>query len=446
MSLDGAPPRNPLAVSPLHSEHHDIVMCVDDDQHQNQHFETAFAVSPPLFASFGEFQRALSYPSVPLQLAPDARVLTALGCHVPPADTPPCWICGTNAPLCSDARCDDVASLRRAEMHTFFFPCRCGPVHRCCYARIALGTLLPSQLYACGTCGEAIRLEALPLPDGGADGSSSPSVVTRDIHRAFLGRAVLFYVFVFALLMGIVSLWATFCWGVDQEGKNIPIAFRWISSSVVAGPPTNDAVEVWRADFKRKDTPTWPSYGGFGLLLTAITVTIAALVEQLYEGQHCCCESNNGRDLTPRHLQTRNDNCCATCDEGTRGCWIGCYVCTHGPSMSDGGCGALCHSMDSQCCRITCCCGNNSACSRNACSGDGCDGCGELGPLVLIVFLVVVIAVLLSFVFIAVYIACARMREHHTAMMAAIKCRVMLSHGQMLILGVGEQIITAPTQ
>lgn len=445
-----------------------------------------------------QYHAQLEAPQIPMMLAPGLVVITVLGSIIPPPPDVICFVCGSAAcPVREKGKELHNSGEETAEMRSFFWPCRCGPAHRCCFLEFQLNTWTPTALYNCAVCNVPIRMHTLShscvvgdpaavAADNGGDDSSNNNAdaiaissagnsssarrpeppktvaysfdpkdeIDLSIRRQFVQRCLVVWLVVSFVLAACAAIWATICWTADPE-KNIPIFFRMISSSVAGGSPAEAAIEAWRVDFKKPDTPTWPSYGGMGVLITSISVLLVALVAKMYE--ECCSDEK----LAPQHRWARDQSCCSTCDNS--GC---CFYCRLGSTPDGGGgggggwCGTFVYNMDRVCCRdcadTTCCCcssncgssgGGDSAAAETTSSGCCCRGAGGCdteyaAPVFVIIVFVIAIAVILSAVFIAVYFAASRMREFHSAAMAAALRRIELAHRKTVILGVGEYVVS----
>ncbi len=65
---------------------------------------------------------------------------------------------------------------------------------------------------------------------------------------------------------------------------------------------------------------------------------------------------------------------------------------------------------------------------------------GDAGPIIAIVLIVIAIAIVLSAVFIIVYVAMTRFATFHKQVSETLYCRSAELHGKLLVLGEGESL------
>lgn len=286
----------------------------------------------------------------------------------------PCWACNqTNNP------------------ETLFKPCNCsGLIHRHCFRKWRQGWINPRNYFSCPNCMtrynmERIRERALDSEDR--------------IRRHYRIQLIKLLLTVFLVIgLGVFAI-AGISYGADPH-KNVPVAIKYMLSSVVSGIPSGNATDVWEANFKDPNVRVWPYYTLFSIFIVSLIILFT------FCGLGCTFDQNDYRARP----------CCDDCCPRNATCY-GCYIYQPCPD-----------------CNCNCNCSGGGGGWGN-CSGGDCKGGGEV---LIVLLLIIVVAVILSALFVVIfYVAqkCALLYDRCTHMLLA---QAEELEGDTIVLGLNE--------
>ena len=278
--------------------------------------------------------------------------------------TETCWLCG------SPQRPGDL-----------FQPCPCPVVcHRDCFRQWRAGWINPRNYFSCPTCLSRYNIERVQ----GDSVATKPEIVAQ--YRA---KVAILFLSLFFTIGGCTTAVALIAYGFDAASKNIPVAVKFMLTSVIHGWPASDAAKQWRREFRSAAVPVWPYYTLLGGIVTAIVILI------MFAVAGCTVDENKGS--------------CRDCLK----------------SWSPGGGSGHSGSGD-YCCSCNCKC--NLKCG------------GDLGEAAIFLVLIIIIVVLLSAIFVIIAFAVRKWALFHDRMTDMLRTQQGEMEGETVVLGMGEQV------
>lgn len=347
---------------------------------------------------------------------------------------------------------------------TFFKPCECPYVHRRCFHALRSQTITPKNYFYCSICDHQYKIERV---DSNFDPESMEETSIRAQVRL---RLALFWFVLIFVLCSSVAIFGFIGYAAERDSKDIPVAMSYVVTSVFRGVPDANTTKLWREDFLDPDTPVFPYYMIFGILITSVAIILAYLIFYVYEE---CCEHYKEREKSDYREQkaSKCSNQCHCSGNDCNYCFY-CWWCSSStshheppclnlnPMMCDG-CmdAACCHcSGERSCvdsCSQSCNCGGSgggsggcpdcsncaSGCDCPSCGGDGGCDCGEGAiPFVAAAVLILAIAVVVSAIFIVGYFAAQRIERFHQYYSEMLYKRQLELNNKMVVIGKGESL------
>jgi hypothetical protein len=294
-----------------------------------------------------------------------------------------------------------------------FQPCKCptpgsgGPryYHRQCFRKWRAGWINPQNYFACPECMHSYNIERVST---GTDRSDSKQRMMRN-YRLQLAK---FWLAMLLIIGGTIAVIAGIAYGSDTEDKNVPVAVKYMMSSVISGTPSEGSAAKWREQFKQPDVSVWPYYTLLGCLVASLMILFAfAMI---------------GCTFDPDERKSRG--CCQQCGGGggsnTNDGWIWCYY-------GGGGGGDDC----------TCCSGGggNCDCGSGGCSGGDCK-CDGGGEAIVIIAVVVIVIILVSAIFVIIAFSIKKWALFHDRVTDMLYNQAAELEKETIVLGVDERL------
>jgi flagellar basal body-associated protein FliL len=330
------------------------------------------------------------------------------------AFTEHCWLCNTS----------DVTE----ESGCLFTPCLCHrPVHRGCFRRWRQGWINPSNYFKCPLCDTKYNIERVR--------SDANTITEAEVRRRYNKKVAWMWVGIVVALAALIAAIAGIAYGCDTSKKNVPVAMKYLMTSVASGMPPKNATAIWEAEFKEPQYHVWPYYS----LLSAVVVSLMILIAApIYS---CRFEEKD------RSSRSCGDQCCTcTCNNCCEGCYYWWWFNSVPPYRGNR---TILYGGPTGNGSNNCCCCPGSSC--NGCSCDGCGKCdanscdckgggGNLGEGAAILILVVVVIVLISAIFVIIFFAIRRMSLIHDRLTDMLLNQQLELESQTIVLGVGETL------
>lgn len=208
-----------------------------------------------------------------------------------------------------------------------------------------------------------------------------------EIVKLWLGL-LLFFVVIIGTLATIIY----FC----DPNKNVPVATKYMLTSVLNGFPDKNSTDKWREDFKRDDVPVWHYY----TLIATFIVSLCVLIAFAFMG--CTFDEEERR---------KQRRCCEDCG-GMQGCYCDCmYIDCSGASP-----------------RICNC----------DCKAEKCDCDSDSGPIIAIIVIIIVIVVIFSAIFVVILYACQKCALLYDRVTHMLMSQQEELEGETVVLAVNE--------
>lgn len=289
-----------------------------------------------------------------------------------------CWLCNSTD-----------------QPETIFQPCLCPTVcHRHCFRKWRQGWINPRNYFCCPNCMHSYNIERIK-----ATGKTEQEII-----RQFRVQLIKLWIGTFFMVGVVIAVLAGISYGCDTGDKNVPVACKYMMTSVISGLPSKNATTLWRQEFKLPEYHVWPYYTLFGTLIASILVLI------LFAMAGCTFDKN----------ERRSRRCCQDCE----GCCQNVYCYCYDP------------------CPNTACfnCGNCTGCNGGCdckCSGGGGGGGGGAEALIILA-LVVVVIVVVSAVFVVIFFALQRSTLLYDRMTHMLLSQQEELEGETIVLGISE--------
>ena len=244
----------------------------------------------------------------------------------------------------------------------------------------------------------------------------------QEVVTQYRRKVAFLWLSLFSILGGLTAAIAMIAYGSDMSRKNIPVAVKFMLTSVIHGWPPPDAAQVWRRDFKAADTFVWQYYALLGGLVTSILVLLA------FTCVGCTFDEQ----------ERSNRTCCQSCGcaDNNNNAWLWCYCydpCPYTYRSSSG--------------RGNCYCGNCGNCSGGGCGNcsGGCGGCsgGDCkggGEALIVIVLIVIVIVLVSAIFVVIGYALRKWALFHDRMTDMLHWQQCELEGETVVLGMHESV------
>lgn len=279
-----------------------------------------------------------------------------------------------------------------------FIPCDCADRywHRECFVKWRAGWASPRNYWACPNCMYSYQMETI----GDVDVDTTERMQSNYRRRiAVMWLSILLFIFTVTAFVAVVA------WALDPE-KNVPIACKFMMTSVVSGVPNSDTTAEWREDFKRPDTRVWPYYTLLGCFICAIVCIILFLIFPVDDDKR----KRRSHD-TCGQIYCVDAGCCMTWDAP-------CSCGDSGGVCCSGGCDEGCDGGDTE--------------------GCGC-GCWEWScEFTIVIVILVIIAVLVGGVFVVIVWAIRKGAQHHDQFWRMLRSQGEELAGATIVLGKGE--------
>lgn len=290
-------------------------------------------------------------------------------------------------------------SAERADM--LFKPCACNSfIHRDCFRKWRTGWINPRNYFQCPNCCHSYKMERVRVSSG---------QTKANILRNYRFGLIKLWLGTFLFIGGIIAILATIAYFSDRSEKNIPVAIKFMMTSVVGGFPNSNSTAEWRENFRKPDVYVWPYYSLLGLLITSLLI----LIGFCFLG------------CTFDEKERRHRNCCADCCAGNNGNDVGLWWC-------------YCYDPCPHCnCNINCVEGCKGC---GSCGGGGGDcKCDGDGAQVLIILLVVIIVIIiLSAIVVVILYAIQKGSLLYDRMTHALLSQAQELEGETVVLAVNE--------
>lgn len=319
-----------------------------------------------------------------------------------------CWYCRSN---------DHPESL--------YQPCHCSSyIHRGCFRQWRTGWINPKNYFSCPNCMFSYNIERV---------RPATTESKQRIFRHYQFAIAKLWISVLLIACAVVAAFAGISYGADRSHKRIPVAVKYLLTSVVNGFPTAQNTHDWAENFKQPDVAVWPYYTLFGILISSVLILICFAFmgcsfdeeERRRRGNCRCCE-----DCA--------DCCAAPCGNTYWNCY---YVdcCPHhhyygGSNRASGTC-ACCD------CNVDC---NNGGCSGpcgdcKGCSGGGGGSCdGDAGAIIAVILIILIVAIILSALVVAVIFIIQKGSLLYDRMTDMLDHQQSELEGETVVLGINE--------
>ena len=247
-----------------------------------------------------------------------------------------------------------------------FRPCECDAIHRECFCKWRQGWINPRNYFSCPDCMRSYRIERV------RESSAESKERIRSRYRVKVFTLWLGTLGFFCGFIGAVASLAYLC---DRSEKNIPVALKYMLTSVVSGFPDKNSTTLWMEDFKKPNVAVWPYYTLFATFVSSICILVA------FTCIGCTFDETERRRRRP---------CCEDCCSDAGVCYCYCYdPCPHNNCCCLGDDSDDCDCKDCNC--------------KGGCGGGG--GGGGGGEAFIIIFLVIAVVVIISAVFVVIFYA-----------------------------------------
>ena len=292
--------------------------------------------------------------------------------------TTQCWYCG-----------------KSEQPELMYQPCKCTTsIHRHCFRQWRTGWINPRNYFSCPNCMFSYNIERVKP----ATTESKERILQR--YRWSIIRV---WAIMFLLLGVLIGFFATISYYADTSEKNVPVAMKYMLSSVVQGFPNENSTEIWRSQFKLPNYAVWPYYTLLGVLCTSVLILIG------FAFMGCTFDEN----------ERKRQDCCNCCSDACDG--ANCYYCYCYDPCPHCSCG----SCDS--------CGN---CGSGDCGGGSdCKGGGEA---VIILVLVIAVIVVLSAVFVVIIFCVKKISLLYDRVSDMLQTQQSELEGETVVLGIYE--------
>jgi hypothetical protein len=230
----------------------------------------------------------------------------------------------------------------------------------------------PRYAFCCVNCQTAYRFR---VKTNAQEESDRRRMQSR--YRLLLLRL---WVIMLIVLGASISLMTVLLYYADDQHKNIPVAARYVLTSVAHGFPDENNTAIWREEYKSPEVKVWPYYTLFAVFLISIIVLLL----------FCFCGCTFDERERGKRCQVCN-NCAGSCSNNCN-CYIY-YPCPNSGSCGSGGGCCDCNVPDLNC-------GN--------CGGGNGEAGAVIGVVVLMLVILLIVAVLISALFVVIAFAIHR--------------------------------------
>ena len=284
------------------------------------------------------------------------------------------------------------------DANQLFQPCTCSTlIHRECFRKWRTGWINPRNYFCCPNCLSSYRIERL---------RPATTASKERILRQYRFGLLKLWVASFVVLGVALGFWAGLTYGSDTKEKNIPVAMKFLLTSVVSGFPNRNSTAQWHEDFKKPDVAVWPYYTIFSLFLTSCSILIAFC----FVG----CTFDESERKRNRCGPCCDDDCCNN---------VYCYSCyCYDPCP---------HTRCNECANCSCCSGGGSCGDFGKCDGN-------LGYLLVVIVIVVIVAVIFSAIVVVICFAVQKYTLLYDRCTDMLLNQAKELEGETQVLGINE--------